>query len=314
MEWTKRLNQVVGRLPSAGALEVLHWAYDSALSDNVPHRHTFFEVCQVGSHGRGEFRVQNQVHHIAPGDIFIARPGVVHQIVNCARQKMELSWVSYGWIPSAQSSGEQAENDIAMRHFADSSVVIAPDNDQRIASIWRALRVIGEGDAAVGQNAQLRALAIALVLAIAQIGAGAPIASDRVLETNDLDLVARLATRYIHDNLNRRLSVEEIAAQVHFSPRHLTRLMQKFAGVSPAAYIERARMDRAHSLLLHSGAQLKEIAREVGYVDVHHFTRVCKRVWGKPPGLLRLEEVHCEPQKRARCRKSTKDGRVDLKQ
>jgi AraC-like DNA-binding protein len=32
---------------------------------------------------------------------------------------------------------------------------------------------------------------------------------------------------------------------------------------------------------------LKEIAHEVGYEDIQHFTRVCTRNFGLPPGELR---------------------------
>ncbi len=91
MDWIKRLNQVGGRLALAGSVEVLNWAYNPHLPDNVPHRHTYFEVCQVGAHGRGEFRVQDTMHPIASGDLFFARPGFVHQIVNTARQKPDAS-------------------------------------------------------------------------------------------------------------------------------------------------------------------------------------------------------------------------------
>jgi AraC-like DNA-binding protein len=300
MDWIKRLNQVGGRLALAGSVEVLNWAYNPHLSDNVPHRHTYFEVCQVGAHGRGEFRVQDTIHAIAPGDIFFARPGFVHQIVNTARQKMELSWLCFGWMPDNNDNNND-ESAVLMRAFADSSIVVAPDENGRVGAIWRALRASSEANVAAGQDAQLCALATALVLALAQSGSPAPpigtFTANRVLEESDNHRLARLATRYIHDNLNRRLPVAEIARHVHVSPRHLTRLMQQFTGVAPATYIERARMDRAHGLLLHSSTRLKEIAHETGFADVHHFTRVCTRVWGKSPGLLRAEGENPEEQK-----------------
>ncbi len=285
MDWTKRLNQVAVRLPLAGSIEILNWAYEPHLSDNVPHRHTYFEVCQIGAHGRGEFRVAGQPHPISSGDLFIARPGVVHQIVNTVRPKIELSWVCFSWMPE-RSSGESLQ---LLRAFADSDVLVARDENRCVASIWQALRVISAVDVAIGQEQQILALSSALLLAIAQSGAEVQPSLSFTSENNDGSRLTKLATRYIHDNLNRRLTVEEIAQQVHLSPRHLTRLMQQFTGVAPAAYIERARMDRARALLLHSSTQLKEIAREVGYADVHHFTRVCTRVWGQSPGVLRAQ-------------------------
>jgi transcriptional regulator GlxA family with amidase domain len=101
------------------------------------------------------------------------------------------------------------------------------------------------------------------------------------------DLTARLAVRFIHDNLNRPLGVSEIANQVHTSVRHLSRLFERFTGTSPAAYLTQARLDRACGLLAHSQAPIKEIAEAVGYPDVHHFTRVFAQRLGCPPGEYR---------------------------
>ena len=55
--WTEYLNNLPTRVPLGGGMEaeVLQWAYAAHLPSNVPHRHTFFEVCQVGAHGEGRF-------------------------------------------------------------------------------------------------------------------------------------------------------------------------------------------------------------------------------------------------------------------
>ena len=57
--------------------------------------------------------------------------------------------------------------------------------------------------------------------------------------------------------------------------------------MAPAAYIEQARMDRARTLLQRTDDPIKQVAALVGYVDVHHFTRVFTRHVGCPPGVFR---------------------------
>jgi AraC family L-rhamnose operon transcriptional activator RhaR len=98
-----------------------------------------------------------------------------------------------------------------------------------------------------------------------------------------------MAIRYIHDNLERPLPLPEIADHVFLSPRHLTRLFKTYAGVSPATYITRARLDRAQGLLLHTDQPIKEIATAVGYEDVHYFTRLFTRHFQRPPGSFRRQ-------------------------
>ena len=287
MDWQERLNRSLGRMPlGRGTVEVLQWAYDRHLADNRPHRHTFFEVCLVGTYGAGEFIVQDRAHRVGPGDLFIARPGVIHQILNTGRLDMELSWVSFQWTPApGKPSGAE---DSLLRDFAEAPLLVAPDAQGQIGALWRALRAVASGLPGAAYEAQYQALTTALILGIAQAGAG----RERLPDAEPpgpgaSDLAARLAVRFIHDNLNRPLPLAEIAAQAHLSPRHLSRLLTRFTGKSPAHYITHARMDRARGLLLRSQTPIKEVAVAVGYPDVHHFTRAFAAHFGTPPGEMR---------------------------
>ena len=287
MDWQERLNRSLGRMPlGQGMAEVLQWAYDRHLADNRPHRHTFFEVCLVGEYGAGDFIVQDRAHRVGPGDLFVARPGVIHQIVNTGRLDMELSWVSFQWTPaSTKPSG--AVDDL-LRDFAEAPVLVAPDAQGQIGALWQALRAVASAPPGAAYEAQYQAVATALILGIAQAGAGREHLPDAEPSRPEAsDLAARLAVRFIHDNLNRPLPLAEIAAQAHLSARHLSRLLTRFTGKSPAHYITHARMDRARGLLLRSQTPIKEIAVAVGYPDVHHFSRAFTAHFGTPPGEMR---------------------------
>jgi AraC-like DNA-binding protein/mannose-6-phosphate isomerase-like protein (cupin superfamily) len=288
MDWVERLNRAPGRVALGGGAgaEVLHWAYQAHLADNVPHRHAYFEVCRVGEWGAGRYVVEGTPHDLRPGDLFFARPGVVHQIVNTATPLMELYWVSFLW---ERGAGESPIGGLLSRFAEAAEIRVVPDTENRVGGIWRSLRAVASApDDGDSQDAQLAALMTALLLGIARAGAGpgeplpeSPPAADAGAS------LARIAVRYVHDNLSRPLTVPEVAAYLHLSPRHLTRLFARFTGVSPAAYIEQARMERARSLLLRTDDPIKQVASLVGYGDVHHFTRVFSRRFGCPPGRFR---------------------------
>ncbi len=288
MDWLERLNRSLGRVPlGQGTVELLQWAYARHLADNRPHRHTFFEACLVGEHGAGTFTVQGQGHPLKPGDLFVARPGVVHQIVNTEQAGMELSWVCFVWMPALRPSSEEADQ--LLRMFADSDVLVSADVNGRLAALWRALQFTADGPLALASQAQFEALASALVLGIAQAASASDLALINPAGMSAGEAEARLAVRFIHDNLSRPLPLPEIAAQVHVSPRHLSRLVQRFTGVSPAQYVTQARMDRARGLLSHSILPVKEVAAQVGYPDVHHFTRAFSAHVGCPPAEYRRQ-------------------------
>lgn len=295
----ERLNTLAGQHEIGdAAIEVLHLAYAEHLEDNVPHRHTYFEVCSVGAYGKGVFTAQGEKYSLAPGDLFIARPGVVHQIQNTSHRLMELYWVSFAWKKaSANASSERSMEQASslLRAFSESPLLVI--RDLRTYALWKAMREVASTAPLVGQELQLRHLLGTLLLSIAQSGAGsaAPKEYFALARSNYPAQTAQLAVRYIHDNLHRRLFVDEVAQHVHLSVRHLARLIQSYTGVAPAEYIERARVDRARHLLRTSTLAIKEVARESGYADVHHFTRVFTRCCGLPPGEYRRQGAPALP-------------------
>jgi AraC-like DNA-binding protein/mannose-6-phosphate isomerase-like protein (cupin superfamily) len=290
LDWLERLNRRSGRIAAGhDTVEILHWAHAPHLPDNRPHRHTFFEACLVGDHGAGVFIVQNQEHPIGPGQLFLARPGFVHQIRNTTLPDMELYWVCFQWVPVPAETKRAAETefDTLLRTCAESPVVVTPDERGRLRALWTALRAIADGPADAAFEMQVSALAAALVIGIAQAASGQIVPLPEPVGPEAGEAAARLAVRFIHDNLSRPLSLAEIAAQVYVSPRHLARLFQHWTGVTPTHYVTHARMDRAQNLIRHSSLPIKEVAIAVGYPDVHHFTRVFTLRFGCPPAKLR---------------------------
>jgi len=287
MDWTERLNKGFGALNlGRGKVEVLYWHRQAHLPDNQPHTHTFFEVCQVGRWGAGRFTAGGHEHAIGVGDVFIARPGVVHQIVNTSSPLMELRWICFQWI--ADGTGDETDADRLMRAFVESKLTVSSDSDRMVGAIWDALVLLAEASPRLGYDAQAAGLVQALILAIAQSGTSPDgTALDEPAGPELGYVTAGIAVRYVHDNLGRPLTLPEIAAHVAVSPRHLARIFARYVGTSPATYVLRSRLVRSVGMLTHSSAPIKEIAREVGFDDVHHFTRVFTRHFGCPPGEYR---------------------------
>src|SRR5262245_43845754 len=97
------------------------------------------------------------------------------------------------------------------------------------------------------------------------------------------------AVRYIQDNYPREVTLSDIAAAVHLSPFHLTRLFKQALGVSPHQYLIQVRVNSARSLLTAGSGErsLAEVASAVGFADQSHLTRHFKRLLGVTPKPLR---------------------------
>jgi AraC-like DNA-binding protein len=282
MDWISRLNSELGRHSlGGGRIEFLHWAYQEHLPDNRPHRHTYFEACLVGRYGGGTFYIEGRPNELRPGIIFVARPGVIHQIVNGPGPEMELYWVSFGWKLDDATS----EKSRLASTFLASEAMVTEDDGSVITS-WSALE-LAAGASIMGNRERLVHLASSLVLsiAIALVSESEP----EEVRTQE-HAVARLAVRYVEDNLTHPLTLQEIAHFANVSPRHLTRLFREFTGDSPIRYVLRARLDRASALLLNSRLPIKTVSEQVGFSDEAYFSRCFRRFRGTSPAAFRASQ------------------------
>jgi transcriptional regulator GlxA family with amidase domain len=82
---------------------------------------------------------------------------------------------------------------------------------------------------------------------------------------------------WIADNLDEDLSVAALAERSFMSPRNFARVFSREVGMTPAAYIESHRLERARTLLETTDLQLEEIARRSGFGTVETLRRAFGR-------------------------------------
>lgn len=92
---------------------------------------------------------------------------------------------------------------------------------------------------------------------------------------------------WVNGALTEELSVARLAESVCLGPRQFTRAFQKTVGVSPAAYVERLRLDRAAENLSTTTVSVDQAAAQVGYRSADVFRRAFERQFGVPPGEYR---------------------------
>ena len=93
----------------------------------------------------------------------------------------------------------------------------------------------------------------------------------------------RRALAYIEDQPYARISLDEVAAAAGLSRFHFGRLFRKHVGVSPAAYIESSRIERAKSMIKLGHMSLTDIAYALGFADQSHFSRRFRHCEGCTP-------------------------------
>ncbi|MCW5809328.1 MAG: DNA-3-methyladenine glycosylase 2 family protein, partial [Deltaproteobacteria bacterium] len=104
------------------------------------------------------------------------------------------------------------------------------------------------------------------------------------------NLVAAAAARIGEGALNDG-SVDDLAAQLGVSDRHLRRAMEARLGVSPVALAQTRRLGMAKQLLHDTALSLTEIAFAAGFGSVRRFNAVFQEVMGSSPSQLRRTHV-----------------------
>jgi transcriptional regulator GlxA family with amidase domain len=92
---------------------------------------------------------------------------------------------------------------------------------------------------------------------------------------------------WMMDHLDDDLSVPALAERVFMSPRNFARAFKREVGMTPAAYVETLRVERARTLLETGGESVGEVARRCGFGTVETMRRVFKRRLGVSPGDYR---------------------------
>ncbi|MDR3397985.1 MAG: GlxA family transcriptional regulator [Pandoraea sp.] len=99
----------------------------------------------------------------------------------------------------------------------------------------------------------------------------------------------RSALAYAREHLREPLSVEQLAAQVHWSARHFSREFTLQTGLTPAKAIEKLRLEAAQALLEAGEASIARVANVTGFGDEERMRRAFLRTLGKPPQALLRE-------------------------
>jgi len=92
---------------------------------------------------------------------------------------------------------------------------------------------------------------------------------------------------FMRGNCAKEMRLWELAQLAGMSPHYFCELFKKSTGLSPHQYSLRCRIGRAKILLQSIQYTVSRVAREVGFADQSHFTKVFRRIVGVTPTQFR---------------------------
>ena len=106
------------------------------------------------------------------------------------------------------------------------------------------------------------------------------------LKSENVDRVDRV-TRYILEDLSRKVTLDEVADLVCMSPKSFSRFFKKSTGKNFVTYVNELKVGHACRLLTESKMSITEIAFDSGYNSLSNFNRRFLEVRGMTPREFR---------------------------
>jgi AraC-like DNA-binding protein/mannose-6-phosphate isomerase-like protein (cupin superfamily) len=97
---------------------------------------------------------------------------------------------------------------------------------------------------------------------------------------------------YMHQNINGKVTLPELAAMVHLSSFYLSRVFKETTGYSVIEYFNKIKIDKAKELLIEGNKKIKEVAQELGFADEFYFSRIFKKIEGISPSEFHSKNIH----------------------
>lgn len=93
----------------------------------------------------------------------------------------------------------------------------------------------------------------------------------------------RESINFMKLNLDKSLTIEDLANQLGYSVSHYSNLFKKSTGTSPLHYFNQLKMQEACQFLSFTTLSSKEICFKLGFEDPYYFSRLFKKMMGFSP-------------------------------
>ncbi|PLR76708.1 hypothetical protein CU633_14210 [Bacillus sp. V3-13] len=235
------------------------------------HKHEHTEILFI-QEGQGDFKINGAVYTLNRGDLLLINPHIEHGAA--ASVEMNIRGFSLT-IANLQLSGLPKGSII---QSDDSPILKAQEHHM---TINKYIEDINEEfkNKDLGSQEIISSLLQTLIIKILR--------TLHSTKSNDNSSISEKVKKYISENYNSDISLNELANIVYVNPYHLAHTFKDEVGISPIQYLIKHRIEVAKSMLLHTNLTIREIAYKVGYPNANYFNLLFKKFTGQSPGKFR---------------------------
>ncbi|MCM1118095.1 MAG: AraC family transcriptional regulator [bacterium] len=247
--------------------------YRRKRSDNTPlrpsHYHNFYEIfCPLS--GKCRFLLQDQIHELGKGDLAFITPGVMHHSRHYPDANYEIIHILFKksfLLHDVIGETSSYVGSIPSLYLGDYSDLLL-----RMLSESVGLDEYSDGFTSCYLQQFLLFLARHSVMYQAE---------SELINVQDADI--QRATRYIYQNYDKQLTLEELAEIAALSPTYFSKKFKLVTGAGFKEYLNYVRLKHAQTALLTTSHSVADISRECGFQDNNYFRDLFRNVYGLSP-------------------------------
>ena len=108
----------------------------------------------------------------------------------------------------------------------------------------------------------------------------------------DTASLSQAVIHYMRENIEKRVTLKQMADYMGYSPSHLSMVFHKETGHSPLSYLNLMRIETACQWLTDTSQKVNQICHKVGIDDPYYFSRLFRSIKGCSPVEYRAQKKH----------------------
>lgn len=221
--------------------------------------------------GTGWFRIGEQMSTVTGNQYFILPAGIPHAYGSDENNPWTIYWIHFKGKLASYFAG-QAARPIEIRPSVQSRI---SNRNNLFEEIFRTLEM-GYSH----ENLQYACSAFQYYLGTLRYLQQYREAASNDSNTSD---IVTAAIHFMKENLEKRLTLSDLAVHTGYSPSHFSALFSKRTGYAPLTYFNQLKIQQACHLLDFTDMKVNQICFKIGIEDTYYFSRLFRKVMGMSP-------------------------------
>jgi len=261
------------------------WKGTRYMAEEKYHSHDYPELAFIMS-GTGKYHIEGKIYDVREGDLLLFNPGVKHQALLAEDSEVPTTEFFVGF------------SDIQLKGMEPNFIPLPePGNILhttgelrqklfKICSSMDAEKEMGGHGRYFVMKAYLMQMLVYVIRS--QRPKQLQTVSGCSFESVNKKYVVEQIVNYFEDHYSEKISLDRIAENMYLSTFYISKIFKSETGEAPIRHLINIRLGKAKEILEQTpGMSIKEVAAQVGYEDVYHFSKQFKKHYGISPSQVK---------------------------